>query len=118
MATKQKKTKITAKNFGGLLLESVEQSLKYTQGEISLRESVAHLTSTPPDFSSSAIKKIRSQFDLTQELLAQLLGVKSSAVKHWEQGLRKPSPIEPNLDMVREANGFKNILPLAKKLKK
>ena len=35
---------------------------------------------------------MRSQFDLTQELLAQLLGVKSSAVKHWEQGIRKPSP--------------------------
>lgn len=104
MATKQKKTKITSKNFGNLLLKSVEQGLKHTQGEISLRESVAQLAPTPPDFSSSAIKKIRSQFDLTQELLAQLLGVNSSAVKHWEQGIRKPSPSVRRLLQIIQAD--------------
>lgn len=104
MATKQKKTKITSKKLGDLLLQSVDEGVKYTQGKISLRESVAHLTPTPPDFSSSAIKKIRSQFDLTQELLAQLLGVKSSAVKHWEQGLRKPSPSVRRLLQIIQAD--------------
>ena len=91
METKQKKTKVTSKNFGDLLLQSVDQGLKYTRGEMKLRESVAKLTPTPPDFSSKAIKELRIRFDLTQDLLAQLLGVKPSAVKHWEQGIRKPS---------------------------
>ena len=104
MATKQKKTKITSKNFGDLLLESVGEGVKHTQSEISVRESVAHLMPTPPDFSSSAIKKMRSQFDLTQELLAQLLGVKSSAVKHWEQGIRKPSPSVRRLLQIIQAD--------------
>ncbi len=91
MATKQKKVKLTSENFGDILLTSVEQAVKHTVEKISLRQSVAHLTPTPPEFSSSAIKKIRIKFDLTQELLAQVLGVKSSAVKHWEQGIRRPS---------------------------
>jgi hypothetical protein len=47
MATKQKKTKINSKNFGTLLLESVNQGLNHTRGEVSLRESVSHLTQHP-----------------------------------------------------------------------
>jgi DNA-binding transcriptional regulator YiaG len=41
---------------------------------------------------------------LTQELLAQLLGVKSSAVKHWEQGIRKPSPSVRRLLQIIQAD--------------
>jgi DNA-binding transcriptional regulator YiaG len=104
MASKEKKLKVTSKNFGDLLLESVGQSIKHAKGEISLRESVAHLTSTPPDYGPSAIKKMRSQFDLTQDLLAQLLGVKSSAVKHWEQGIRRPSASVRRLFQIIQAD--------------
>lgn len=90
MATKKKK-KVTSKNMGDLLLKSVEQGLKYSRGEINLRESVGRLSATPPLFSSKRIKSLRERFDLTQDLLAHLLGVKPSAVKHWEQGIRTPS---------------------------
>ena len=103
MATNQKKTKVTSKNFGDLLIESVEQGLQYTRGEITLRETAARLASTPPNFTSKAIKKMRVRFDLTQDLLAQVLGVKPSAVKHWEQGLRKPSASVRRLLQIIEA---------------
>jgi DNA-binding transcriptional regulator YiaG len=77
MGTKQKKTKVTSKNVGDLLLKSVDQGLRHTRGEITLREAAARLAPTPPDFSSKAIKNLRTRFDLTQDLLAQLLGVKT-----------------------------------------
>ena len=90
MATK-KKTKINSKNVGDLLLESVQQGLRHTSGKLELRETAARLAPTPPNFGSKKIKDFRTRFNLTQDLLAHLLGVKPSAVKHWEQGIRKPS---------------------------
>ncbi|MFP5492949.1 MAG: helix-turn-helix domain-containing protein [Bacteriovoracia bacterium] len=47
---------------------------------------------------------MRHKYHLTQDLLAQLLGVKSAAVKHWEQGLRKPSPSVRRLLQIIEVN--------------
>jgi type I restriction enzyme M protein len=39
------------------------------------------------------LKKIRKTLDLTQEQLAQRLGVSFVSVNEWENGKRKPSPL-------------------------
>lgn len=104
MATKTKKQKVTSGNFGSMLLASVEEGLKHTRGELDLRETVARIAPNPPSYSSAAIKNIRSKYHLTQDLLAQLLGVKSAAVKHWEQGLRKPSASARRILQIIETN--------------
>lgn len=104
MATKTKKQKVTSNNFGSMLLASVEEGLQHTRGELDLRETVARIASTPPSYNPTAIKALRSRYHLTQDLLAMLLGVKPSAVKHWEQGLRKPSPSVRRLLQIIEIN--------------
>jgi putative transcriptional regulator len=104
MATKTKKQKVTSSNFGSMLLASVEEGLQHTRGGLDLRETVARIAATPPNYSSTAIKNIRHKYHLTQDLLAQLLGVKSAAVKHWEQGLRKPSASVRRLLQIIEVN--------------
>jgi type I restriction enzyme M protein len=37
------------------------------------------------------IKTLRERLGYTQEELAQRLGISTSAISKWEQGLRKPS---------------------------
>lgn len=39
------------------------------------------------------IKAIREEFRLTQEQLAQKLGVTTFTVRRWEKGISKPSPL-------------------------
>jgi DNA-binding transcriptional regulator YiaG len=39
------------------------------------------------------VKKIRKRLDLTQEQLAQKLGVSFTTVNRWERGKVKPSPL-------------------------
>ena len=39
------------------------------------------------------LKKVRKSLDLTQEQLAQRLGVSFATVNEWENGKRKPSPL-------------------------
>ena len=40
----------------------------------------------------SNIRGERSRLDLTQEQLAEKLGVAESTIRRWEEGLTKPSP--------------------------
>jgi len=39
------------------------------------------------------IRKVRKQLQLTQEQLAQKLGVSFTTVNRWENGKAKPSPL-------------------------
>lgn len=39
------------------------------------------------------IKKMRAELHLSQEKLAQLLGVSYTTLNRWENGLAKPSPL-------------------------
>jgi putative transcriptional regulator len=40
---------------------------------------------------SKEVKELRRELHLTQEGLARVVGESPSAVKHWEQGIRRPS---------------------------
>ncbi|WP_408099114.1 helix-turn-helix domain-containing protein [Peredibacter sp. HCB2-198] len=103
MATGKSKKKVNFE-FGEALVSATREAVNYTRGKTSLKASAAKLLAAPPEYSPKSIKDFRSQFDLTQDLLAQILGVKSSAVKHWEQGIRVPSASVRRLLQILESD--------------
>jgi putative transcriptional regulator len=70
------------------LIESVKQAGQIAHGKklpgmkVSYREKPA---------SSKEVQTFRKELHLTQESLARLVGESPSAVRHWEQGIRRPS---------------------------
>ena len=46
---------------------------------------------TPVSFDKDEIKTIRKTLGVSQSVFAKLLNVSLSAVRQWEQGMRKPS---------------------------
>jgi len=56
------------------------------------------------------IKEIRTKLELTQEHLAQRVGVTFSTINNWEKGNRTPHPFlfQKLLELAEEA-GLKNI---------
>ncbi len=55
---------------------------------------------------ASRIREVRLTFDITQEHLAQLLGVSWTSVSRWEQGRRRPTPASARLLAVLERACF------------
>jgi len=54
------------------------------------------------------IKIMRSTLNMTQEKLAQILGVSWSSITRWERGLSKPSPLALQKIKSLEKECFKN----------
>jgi putative transcriptional regulator len=101
MATK--KEIVSESNFEELLIESAKEALEYTKGERGLKTHFASLIEEPPKYSKSRIKKIRQKLGLSQSLFATIFGVSTSAVQHWEQGLRHmPSPARRLLNLLEK----------------
>ncbi len=86
MATK--KEIVNEGNFEELLLKSANEALEYVRGKRELRTHTASLIKEPPKYSKKKIKKIRADLGLSQSVFASIFGVTTSAVQHWEQGLR------------------------------
>jgi DNA-binding XRE family transcriptional regulator len=65
---------------------------------------------------SKLIKELRDKLDLTQEQLAQKVGVTFSTINNWEKGTRTPHPFlfQKLLDIAREI-GLKNIENIKRK---
>lgn len=58
----------------------------------------------------SKIKGLRNKLELTQEQLAQKVGVTFSSIHNWEKGTRKPYPfLLRSLLKMAEETGLKNI---------
>ena len=58
---------------------------------------------------SKMIKIIRNKLGLTQEQLAQKIGVSFSTVNEWENNKRKPSPLAmKQIETLLEETGIKN----------
>jgi len=56
------------------------------------------------------IKEFRQQFGLTQEKLAQKLGVSFTTINRWERGKSEPSPLalEKLENLIKELGGKVN----------
>ncbi len=66
------------------LLEGMKQIAAHVRGEVRLP---AYRYAIDEDID---VKKIRQSLDVTQEQFAKLIGASVSAVRHWENGRRKP----------------------------
>ena len=54
------------------------------------------------------LRRIRKTLDLTQEQLAQRLGVSFATVNEWENGKRKPSPLgKAAIEQLMKETGIK-----------
>ena len=84
---KNKKTSL-----GQALIESLNSAIAHERGEIKLKTVDRELAPPAPKFSKNQIKKLRVDvLHYTQLEFAFLLNVDIGTVRHWEQGLRKPS---------------------------
>jgi putative transcriptional regulator len=80
------------------LLEAADAMLAHSRGELDLPE--YHYT--VPD--EVDVKEIRTSMHLTQEQFAQYIGASVHAVRHWENGRRKPDGTARTLLCVLQSN--------------
>ena len=98
-----KKELVTDENFEDQLLKSVNEVSEYIKGERDLRTHLATFIKGPPTYSKTKIKKIRSGLGSSQSVFASIFGVTTSAVQHWEQGLRAmPAPACRLLNLIEK----------------
>jgi len=98
-----KKELVTDENFEDQLLKSVNEVSEYIKGERDLRTHLATFIKGPRKYSKTKIKKIRSGLGLSQSVFASIFGVTTSAVQHWEQGLRTmPAPACRLLNLIEK----------------
>ena len=84
---KDKKTPL-----GQALIESLSSAVAHERGELKLKMVERELAPPAPEFSKYQIKKLRTDIlRYTQLEFASLLNVDIGTIRHWEQGLRKPS---------------------------
>ncbi len=84
---KNKKT-----NLGQALIESLNSAVAHERGDLKLKSTKRQMPAPAPIFSKNQIKKLRVDIlRYTQLEFAALLNVDVGTVRHWEQGLRKPS---------------------------
>lgn len=77
---------------GQALIESLTDAIEFERGTKQLRALERELAPPAPEFSKAQIKKLRTEvLHYTQLEFASLLNVDIGTVRHWEQGLRKPS---------------------------
>jgi len=77
---------------GEALIDGLKQAIAHERGEIKLKTTERELAPPAPEFSKADIKKIRVEvLRYTQLEFASLLNVDIGSIRHWEQGLRKPS---------------------------
>jgi putative transcriptional regulator len=77
---------------GQALIESLTDAVAYERGEKKLKTVERELAPPAPEFSRTQIKKLRTEIlHYTQLEFASLLNVDIGTIRHWEQGLRKPS---------------------------
>lgn len=90
-------------NFEELLLESAGEALDFTRGFKDLKVKLALSVNEPPKYSKTKIKRIRGKLGVSQPLFAKIFGVSTSAIQHWEQGMRNmPSSARRLLSIIEK----------------
>lgn len=74
--------------------------------DITMRNFNAAYAEKPKSYSAAKIKKLRTQYNISQPVFAILLGTSVSTLKKWEQGERQPSAIACKLLSIVEHNGI------------
>jgi len=77
---------------GQALISGLIEAVAHERGEIKLKAAERELTPPAPKFSRTEIKRLRTEVLVCTQLeFASLLNVDVGTIRHWEQGLRKPS---------------------------
>lgn len=77
---------------GQALVKGLTDAVAFERGETKLKTVERELAPPAPEFSRTEIKKLRIEIlHFTQLEFASLLNVDIGTIRHWEQGLRKPS---------------------------
>ena len=84
-------------NFGNDLIQAMTEALSHAKGE-----TVEGVTIHKIDVDMPDPKLIRRQLDLTQDQMAQVLGMSVHGYRKWEQGHRRMSGPAANLLRVME----------------
>ncbi|MCX7977888.1 MAG: hypothetical protein N2578_02680 [Bdellovibrionaceae bacterium] len=79
-------------DLGQALISGLTEAVAHERGEKKLKTVARELAPPAPEFSRAEIKRLRTEvLDFTQLEFASLLNVDIGTIRHWEQGLRKPS---------------------------
>lgn len=77
---------------GQALISSLKEAVDHKRGKVKLKTVSRSLAPPARKFTKAEIKYLRSDvLHLTQLEFASLINVGVGTVRHWEQGLRKPS---------------------------
>ena len=80
------------RNIGEELITGLKEAVAYTRGEITLKSVNVSLPKPPKEWKSKKICDLRiKKLGVSQSILAAYIGVSTSALQAWEQGLKKPS---------------------------
>ena len=86
------KNKKDTRDIGKELIAGLSEAISYHRGEINLKNIEIELPRLPKEWSSKKIVDLRiNKLKVSQSIFAAYLGVTSSAIQNWEQGLKKPS---------------------------
>lgn len=76
-----------------------------------MREFRADLLPKPPKYSARRIRSLRSEFDISQNVLAALMNVNVSTIQKWEQGQKTPSGMAARMLQLLETKGVVVLVP-------
>ena len=96
--SRPKKTEAPLTELENDLLEAAKEMLAHSRGEIELP---TYYYTVPDEVN---VKEIRSNLHLTQEQFAHFIGASVHAVRHWENGRRKPDGTARTLLCVLQSN--------------
>jgi putative transcriptional regulator len=85
-----------AHTLGDELVASLEEAVAISNG---IEPARVHLAPGIVD-----VRALRAKLGLSRELFAQKYGLKATAIRDWEQGLRRPDPAAQTLLKVIERN--------------
>ena len=82
-----KKTKL-----GQALIAGLQDVIEYEKGKKRLKTTHLEIPDPAPVWTKQQIVRLRKEcFKVSQPVFAAILSVKSSTIKAWEQGLKRPS---------------------------
>ena len=96
---KKKEPKTTV--LGQDLIEAAKAMVAHARGEEWTKDFITTTYMVPDKMN---VKKIRTHIKLTQEQFAKLIGASVHAIRHWENGRRKPEGPARRLLQVLQAN--------------
>jgi putative transcriptional regulator len=73
------------------LKTGMEEAIRHSKGEITLKTTMIELPDPPPALQAEEVVRLRLDHEMSQSVFARLLNVSTKTVQSWERGTRKPS---------------------------